>query len=414
MLHRLTIGRGGAERLLFTLSQGLRHLGYVVDIYVLMDSPSHCYPELRDGLKVIATKGISFRQIFAATPAIQALEIANEVKDNYDIIHAHNFPSNIAATFVASKLGIPFIWQCNEPHRILHDRAERRRYIKRTTTESISNCIMQLGALQVLRFSTKALDLIAANRAFAVTALSNYEAEMLRGIYNINPIVIHPGADSVKFCKDADRRNVREKFGIGDAPLILTVSRLWPAKNLETSLRAFRLVLQALPSAYYMIVGDGPCKWNLLELSKRLRIDQRCIFVDDLDVGDRVDLFYAACDAYLFTAIGEPWGLTVLEAMQMAKPVVASADGGLTDLIQDHRSGILVNPLAPHEIAHHLIEVMTNSALASSLGTAATATASQYSWKRMVHAYDILYQEAISRKMRKTRISGAGLKTLRK
>ena len=403
MLHRLTIWRGGAERLLFTLSQCLRHLGYTVDIYVLTDSPTHCYPELRDGLKVTATKGISSKQIFSATPAIQALEIANEVKDKYDIIHAHNFPSHIAATFVASRLGVPFIWQCNEPHRILHDTAERRRYIKRAIQESIPNCIMQLGALQVLRFSTKTLDLMAVNRAYAVTTLSNYEAKILRGLYNINPIVIHPGADSAKFSKDADGRTVRERFGIGDAPLILMVSRLWPAKNVETSLRAFRLVLRALPSAYYMIVGDGPSKWNLLELSRQLGIDRRCIFVDDHDVGDRIDLFYAACDAYLFTAIGEPWGLTVLEAMQMAKPVVASADGGVTDLIQDHRNGILVNPLAPHEIAQHLIEVITNSPLASTLGHAAAATASQYSWKRMARSYDILYQEAISRSIRKRR-----------
>jgi glycosyltransferase involved in cell wall biosynthesis len=368
-----------------------------------MDSPTHCYPELRNGLKVTATKGISCRQIFSATPAIQALEIANEVKDEYDVIHAHNFPSHIAATFVASKLEIPFIWQCNEPHRILHDTAERGRYIKHAIQESIPNRIMQLGALQILRFSTKTLDLIAAHRAFAITTLSNYEARILRSLYNVNPIVIHPGADGVKFCKDADRWNVREKFGIGGAPLILTVSRLWPAKNLETSLRAFRLVLQKLPSTYYMIVGDGPSKWSLLELSKQLGIDKRCIFVGDHDVGDRIDLFYAACDAYLFTPIGEPWGLTVLEAMQMAKPVVASADGGVTDLIQDHRNGILVNPLAPHEIAQHLIEVITNLPLASTLGSTAAATASQYSWKKMARSYDVLYQETISRDIRKRR-----------
>jgi len=402
MLHRLAIWRGGAERLLFTLSQHLRHLGYEVDIYVLWDSPDLCYPELREGLKVTSTKGITLKRIFSATPVIQALELANEVTENYDIIHAHNFPSHIAAAILSSRReNVPFIWQCNEPHRILHDAVERGLYIKRALKDSIPRRIMQLGALQVLRCSTTMVDRMAANRAFAVTALSNYESRVLRDLYNIKPIVIHPGADKNKFSTKTDRRKVREDFGIGDVPLILTVSRLWPTKNLETALKAFHLVLRELPSAYYMIVGDGPSKRDLQQMSKQLGIDSRCIFVDDHAIGDKINLFYAACDVYLFTALGEPWGLTVLEAMQMEKPIVASADGGMVDLIQDHKNGILVNPLASNEIAKRLIEAIINRKLARRLGVAAAITASRYSWRSMALAYDALYQEAISQNMQR-------------
>ena len=397
MLHRLTIWRGGAERLLFSLSQALLKLGYQVDIYVLKDSPNQCYPELREGLKVKATQGITYKNVFSAVPIVQALEMIREIAEDYDIIHAHNFPSHIAATFLSSKMGnVPFVWQCNEPHRILHDEVERGSYIRQAIKSSFLSRIMRLGALQVLRYSTKTIDRMAARRAFAITALSNYESRVLEALYDTKPIVIPPGVDRSKFDQKTDAIRIRNEFGIGDAPLILTVSRLWPTKNLENALIAFRLVLRRLPSAFYMIVGDGPSKSDLHELSKTLGVNSRCIFVSDQAIGDRINLFYAACDAYLFTSLGEPWGLTVLEAMQMKKPIVASADGGVLDLIQDHSNGILVNPLDPSEVATRLIEALTDHSLASKLGTAAVATASKYTWRRMAGAYNALYQDAIS------------------
>ncbi len=116
----------------------------------------------------------------------------------------------------------------------------------------------------------------------------------------------------------------------------------------------------------------------------------------DNEIGDKINLFFAACDVFVLTAIGEPRGLTVLEAMLVERPVMASENGGLVQLIQDCKNGILVDPTSPGEVAKGLIELIGNPSLARWLGRTSSGTAARYSWDRMVMAYDKIYQNALA------------------
>src|SRR5208282_1073068 len=320
MLHNFTLKRGGAERLLFTLSNLLQKAGYEIDIYVLEDDPTECYPELRGSLDVIPVSRISHPGILrsAATfiPVTAAINMVTKIQGHYDLIHAHNFPANIAAFFATkSKMKrVPFIWGCNEPYRLMYDLDEQYRFLN-CDLKSVSDRLIRLTLVKLLE-APVVFDKYAAMNAYAITALSDFTANQIKSIYGVKPVVIHPGIEKNSLNVGVSGQLVRDLFGIRASPLILTVSRLWPAKNIDTGLRAIRLLIKNIPNAHYMIVGDGPILENLSLLSNQLGIEKSCIFVNDKTVADLGGLgyFYAACDVFLFTAIGEPWGFVILEA----------------------------------------------------------------------------------------------------
>jgi glycosyltransferase involved in cell wall biosynthesis len=400
MIHNFTLKRGGAERLLFTLSNLLQNRGYEVDIYVLEDDPVECFPELRACLNVKAvSRGFRNRIIRSADtfiPLTAAARIVSTIQGRYDVIHAHNFPANIAA-FLATKSrlrGVPFIWGCNEPYRLMYDRAEQYRF-KNYGLASASDRFMRLALTKLLETSS-VLDRYATKSAHAVTVLSEFTANQIETIYGVKPIVIHPGVENLT--ARANGQLVRDKFRIGTSPLVLTVSRLWPAKDVATGLRAFSIFAQKVPNAFYMIVGDGPILDDLVAFSRQIGIEKRCLFIGDREVAEIGGLshFYAACDAFLFTAIDEPWGFVPLEAMCFAKPVVISASGGPMEYIQHHVTGMMAKPSNPNSFAAELLEVFQYPQVAAEMGKKASKLASTYSWEKMTNAYEQLYFGAVT------------------
>ena len=401
MLHNFTLKRGGAERLLFTLSNFLQKAGYEIDIYVLEDDPNECFPELRASLDVKPVSRVTHPGILRTAgtfiPVTQATKMVSKIHGHYDIIHAHNFPANIAAFFATkSKIkSAPFIWGCNEPYRLMHDRAEQYRF--KNNVKSSSDRLIRLTLVRLLETSI-IFDKCAAANAYAVTALSDFTANQLKSIYGVKPVVIHPGIEKNSLNLGVSGQLIRDLFGIRASPLILTVSRLWPAKNIETGLRAFSILVKKIPDAYYMIVGDGPILENLRLLSKQLGIEKNCIFVNDKSVADIGGLgyFYAACDVFLFTAIEEPWGLVILEAMCFSKPVVVSASGGPMEYIQHKKTGMLASPSIPESYAAALLEVLQDPKAATVMGEEASKLTANYSWENVAAAFDQLYSAALT------------------
>ncbi|HKM76498.1 MAG TPA: glycosyltransferase family 4 protein, partial [Candidatus Bathyarchaeia archaeon] len=347
MLHNFTLKRGGAERLLFTLSNLLQKAGYEIDIYVLEDDPTECFPELRGSLHVkpvlrVRRPGI-LRSVATFIPVTAAINMVAKIQGHYDLIHAHNFPANIAAFFATkSRMKVPFIWGCNEPYRLLYDRGEQYRFMN-YDVKSSADRLIRLTLVKLLE-APAVFDKYAAMNAYAITALSDFTANQIKSIYGVKPMVIHPGIEKNSLNIGVSGQLIRDLFDIGASPLILTVSRLWPAKNIETGLSAFSILVKKIPDAHYMIVGDGPILENLRLLSNQLGIEKSCTFVSDKSVAELGGLgyFYAACNVFLFTAIGEPWGFVILEAMCFGKPVVVSASGGPMEYIQHQKTGILV------------------------------------------------------------------------
>jgi glycosyltransferase involved in cell wall biosynthesis len=155
---------------------------------------------------------------------------------------------------------------------------------------------------------------------------------------------------------------VREALDIGDAPLILTVGRLAPQKDYPTLLSVAAEVAKDEPGAVFAVVGDGPLRDNL-----QAQIDGECLPVRLLGHRDDVADLLGAADVFLLTSHWEARALVLQEALQIGVPVVATAVGGVPELVGE--AAILTFPGDTQGLAAGVRRVLAEPHTASGLRT---------------------------------------------
>lgn len=151
---------------------------------------------------------------------------------------------------------------------------------------------------------------------------------------------------------------VRREFGIGlDTPLIVCVARLEREKDILTLLRALPEVQASVPDVRLLVAGEGAERASLEAAVQELGIADAVQFA-----GFREDAraIIAAADVFVLPSLEEPFGLVLLEAMALRRPVVATAVGGPLEIVVDGVTGRLVPPAQPAGLASALRELLTD------------------------------------------------------
>lgn len=162
---------------------------------------------------------------------------------------------------------------------------------------------------------------------------------------------------------------IRKEFDIEDgSPLLVSVGRLVWQKGFEYFLRSAPLIFNAQPQARILIVGEGLLRDELAKQAKELGIDGQIIFT-----GFRKDVktLLAAADLFVAPSLLEGFPMVTLEAMAMAKPIVATNIDGISEQIEDGKEGILVPPRDPTALAEAILSLMQDKTRAAKLGAAA-------------------------------------------
>ena len=170
---------------------------------------------------------------------------------------------------------------------------------------------------------------------------------------------------------------------------VITVANLRPEKDHETLIAAADLLSADFPDVEFQIVGDGPRRTELEALVRSRRLDDRVSFL-----GHREDVGRLLSEASVFAlpSRSEAFPNGAIEAMAAGLPVVASAVGGLLDLIEHGRTGVLIEPGNPTALADALRRLLTNQTAAARIGEHARAHVQQrYSFERMVKSFEDLY-----------------------
>jgi glycosyltransferase involved in cell wall biosynthesis len=180
--------------------------------------------------------------------------------------------------------------------------------------------------------------------------------------------------------------NVRETRPVRT---ILTVANLRREKAHEILLQSAALLAASHPDLRYLVAGDGPRAAELGALARALRIEDRVEFLGHVD---DVPALLARADVFALPSRSEAFPNAAMEAMAAGLPVVASAVGGLLDLIDHGRTGLLV----PVDDAGALAAAIERLALAPDrarhIGAAAQEDmVTRYSFDRMVHSFEELY-----------------------
>lgn len=170
---------------------------------------------------------------------------------------------------------------------------------------------------------------------------------------------------------------------------ILTVANLRKEKAHEVLIAAAAMLTPRYPHLQFLFVGDGPRAAELRALASKLGVEAQVRFL-----GHREDVpaLLADADVFVLPSRSEAFPNGAIEAMASGLPVVASRVGGLLDLIEDDRTGLLVSPDDPLALADAIESLILSPTRAAMLGTAAREEVTQrYSFDRMVQAFEDLY-----------------------
>ncbi len=167
--------------------------------------------------------------------------------------------------------------------------------------------------------------------------------------------IIPLGFDLTQFLDaEAHRGELRKELHIPEDMLLVgMVGRLTAIKNHALFLRSAARVLEKTANVRFLIIGDGELAVDLKQLADDLQIKDRVIF---LGWRDDMASVYAGLDLVVLTSFNEGTPVTLIEAMASAKPVVATAVGGVPDIVLDGQTGIL----APSGDADGLAVAMTD------------------------------------------------------
>lgn len=179
-----------------------------------------------------------------------------------------------------------------------------------------------------------------------------------------------------------------------DDVVLLAMSSLVRRKGVDLLLAALAALNARALHPRLWIAGDGPERAALAARVDALALREQVRFLGRRDdVGDLL----AACDVFVLPARQEGLGVAALEAMAAARPVVASAVGGLAEAVIDGRTGRLVPPDDPGRLADALAELVRDPALRAALGNAGPARiAERFGAEQMVTAYERLYREVLA------------------
>jgi len=218
-------------------------------------------------------------------------------------------------------------------------------------------------------------------------------------------LVVPLGLDLERLARlDSSAAHLRGRLGISDrAPVVGFVGRFVAIKDLATLVEAFALVTAQRPDAVLLLVGDGPLRAEIdaLVAARALQEQVRQVgWIDDLAP------VYATIDIFALSSRNEGTPVAVIEAMAAAKAVVATRVGGVADVVEDERTGLLVPPQNPKALADAIVRLVVASDERLRMGAAGReAVTARFSPDRLVDDIETLYRDALAQKRSPSTVS---------
>jgi len=208
---------------------------------------------------------------------------------------------------------------------------------------------------------------------------------------------IYNGIELEEYEPDSDDRfkqMVRQEFGIPDSAFLIgAIGRIVWQKGFESLIRALPKIGDRLPEAKMLIVGEGPQTKKLEKLARRLSVDQALIFAG---LRDDVKSILSGLDVLVIPSLLEGFPMITLEAMAMAKPIIASNVVGISEQIADRENGILVQPGDITALTKEIIRLAGDKKKAEMLGWAARKRVErEFSVQKMVRQTEDVYRSIL-------------------
>jgi glycosyltransferase involved in cell wall biosynthesis len=290
-------------------------------------------------------------------------------REEIDLVHAHMYRAEVIGTRAAVAAGVPVIMATVHSSRV---RSAEDTALLASLTPSMDRLIVPSDSIE---YKVRHEGRDAARFA-----------------------IIPNGVDLSRFTSPAPPCTMRDEFRIPcDAPLVGVVARLEPEKGHRYLVEAWPAILEAAPEAWLAIVGEGSETDALRAQARALgrAVARRIVFT-----GRRDDISALTADltVAVLPSLREAQGISILEAMARRRPVVASAVGGIPEVITSGVDGLLVPPADPAALGAAIGSLLRDPASRERLGEAGFRTvAERFSIDAQVKRIETVYDEELTR-----------------
>lgn len=212
--------------------------------------------------------------------------------------------------------------------------------------------------------------------------------------------VIHNGIDLEAFERELIHFSQQENQKIRthllkaspDDEIMLTIAALHPRKGLVYLLEAFKKVHEAEPHTRLIIIGEGPQKKELEKKIKKLKLTESAAI---LDYQENIPKILKSADLFVLPSVKEAFGLVLLEAMAAQLPIIASNVGGIPEIVEHQKNGILVAPGDSEALAEKILLLLQNKPLAEKLAFLGHHRVKEFDIKKMVQKTEEVYDHLL-------------------
>ncbi|MDX2195197.1 MAG: N-acetyl-alpha-D-glucosaminyl L-malate synthase BshA [Cytophagales bacterium] len=231
------------------------------------------------------------------------------------------------------------------------------------------------------------------NASDAVTAVSNdLKTETLQ-LFNItNEISVIPNFIDLTRFKKQKKEHFRNVIAPKGEKILVHTSNFRKVKRIDDLVKVFANVCNNIPSKL-LLVGDGPERTYIENLCRELQIEEHVRFLGKLDV---VEEILSVCDLFLLPSETESFGLAALEAMACELPVVASNAGGIPEVVEHGKSGLLSEVGDIEDMAKNVLHILQNDNIAR-YKSGALLRAKEFELAKILPLYETVYQTVIKK-----------------
>ena len=276
-------------------------------------------------------------------------------KEKIDVLHCQGFLSSVLGFLLSKLTGVPYI--------VTVQRLERKgNPFKETIYRGASYCI---GASRAIKGYFEAL------RAKNIEVIPN-------------------GIELGRF-NGLDRQASRQKLELGNEFVVMTVARLESVKGIEYLIRAINKLREASPqptNIKVIIIGDGSERKNLESLSIKLGLAEKIKFLGQIP-NEKIPEYLVGADCFALSSLREGFGIVLLEAMAAGLPVIGTNVGGIKDIIEDGKTGILVEPQNPQAIAEAISKIYSGQKFIK-------PNLEKYNWENISQQVFNIYQKCLN------------------
>ena len=367
IIEQLPLG-GGAENLLWTLGRNINRNNYNL-IFCCLKTGGYIAGKLQDeGFRVVCFENYRMRHFYK-----KMIDMIRFIKrEKIDIVHTHLLFANKWGRIVAILSNHPKIFK-----------TEHATFLKFWKNGILKNRTYYLMLDKLLdRFTDRIIYVSRAQREIVNNSKYN----------PLKHVVIYNAFDKERFSTEKTKESIRDFYGFSDNDIVIgTVGRLVHSKGHEYLFRAIHWISKEYSSIKVMVIGHGPEKSRLKELTHTLKLDT--LFLSDRD--DIPELM-KAMDIYVQPSFHEAFGITIAEAMYSGLPVIATNVGGIPEVVKDDETGILVPPRDSKALSEAILTLIDNPEMAKSMGEKGREVAAcKFTGERYARDMEKLYTSLI-------------------